>query len=633
MYFNKITPEKTTYLPTKIYNRNHITPFTMDALIRINDLSKTYGSNTLFENVSIDIHRNDCIGILGPNGCGKTTLFKILLGWELPSFGHINKQDNLQIRYLDQHGISQEDKTVHDFFQRTTQPSSIQQEIKTLENRLQDPTIYSSPEYETIIERMQKLNIQANKLTSDNRWDAALEILEGLHLKDITKNTETKQLSGGERQKIALASIFAQSDDCDLLLLDEPTNHLDIPTIEWLEGKIADFTQTVMIISHDRYLLDDLVDHVFEFEHDSIECYDASYEDYEEQKRMRDHVKNKAAKKKRAEIRRQKKIIETMSRRNRYDRQIASKLKRLEKDQNFEDETLKNFLLKFHFKSVFKSGKNVADGKHISKQFDDLSIIDDQQFEILAGQKIGLIGPNGCGKTTFLKMLTGEITPDKGQIHMSSGVTWGYFDQGHLLLNPENNLLEEVQRDQQEVSENDAKALLGQFDFKNDRIFKKVQMLSGGEQARLSILRLLIQPYNFLMLDEPTNHMDMESKDAIERALNSYSGTVLVVSHDRRFLDRVTDTIFFMNEGTLRSYKGNYSQFRLQHQKELLYESDARHLPKSIPGVEIYVVCKSFTNWTTRTKHKKGEKIFIGDHNRDIYEHAIGGKWIKKQRK
>jgi len=605
----------------------------MKALITANDIEKSFGNEILFENVSFNIHRTDCIGILGQNGCGKTTLFKILLGWIKPGVGHVTYQNNVNMRYLDQVAITQEDDTIYDFFLRTTQPTSIQKEINELETRLENPSIYSSPEYEDIIVRLQKLKSSANRYTSDNRWNASLEILETLDITDLSKKTKTHTLSGGERQKIALASIFSQSKDVDVLLLDEPTNHLDIPTIEWLEEQIADFPYAVLIISHDRYLLDDLVDRVFEFEGNDIVIYDATYEEYEEQKKMREHVKQKAIKKKKAELKRQKTIIEKMTRRNRFDRQIASKVKRLEKENLEQNEVLKSFFLKFHFKSVFKSGKNVADGSHLKKRFGDIHILDDVHFEIFAGQKIGLIGPNGCGKTTFLRMLTGKESPDAGSIHISSGVAWGYFDQGHLSLKQDNILIDEVRRNQHNISENDAKALLGQFGFTKEMMLNKVGQLSGGERARVAILRLLTQPYNFLMLDEPTNHMDMDSKDAIERALNTYSGTVLVVSHDRRFLDKITDTIFFMSDGSLKSYKGNYSQFKMQRQEELLQNSDATHIPKSIPGVEEYLVCKSFTNWTTRTKHKKGEIIFIGDHNREIYQHAIDGKWIKPVKK
>ncbi len=601
----------------------------MEVLIKARGLSKTFGGKTLFDDVSLDIFTDNCIGLLGTNGCGKTTLFKILLEWEQANTGEIWRKDNLQIRYLDQVAISPLDETVHDFFIRTTQPDSIQQQIKECETQLEDPNIYSSPNYEDVLEKIRKLKLSANRNTSSIRWEAALNILNKIGLKNISPTTKINALSGGEKQKIALASVLAQPKECDLLLLDEPTNHLDIETIEWLERQIVDFPNAVMIISHDQYLLDDLVDRVFEIQGNRIEIFNATFEEYEKQKQLRQHIKTQAFEKSKAEIQRQKTVIETMSRRNKYDRQIKSKMNRLEKEQRVENPVLKSFLLKFRFKTLFKSGKNVAEGHNLWKQFDNKIILNHVNFEILAGQKIGFIGPNGCGKTTFLKILTGEEKVEEGTLHISTGVNWGYFDQGHLSLNPKNSLIDELRRDQKDVSENDAKALLGQFNFKGNMVFNQVQQLSGGERARLAILRLILQPYNFLILDEPTNHMDMDSKAAIECALNSYTGTVIAVSHDRRFLDMIADTIFFMDNGSIKMYHGNYTSFRLQRQKELTNFSDENLAYLSMKGMKKYVVHKSFTNWTTRTKHKVGENIFIGDHNEKSYEHAIKNNLIR----
>ena len=601
----------------------------MEVLIKAFGLSKTFGGKPLFDNASLDIFTDDCIGLLGVNGCGKTTLFKILLGWEQVNTGDIWRKDNLQIRYLDQVAISPLDETVHDFFIRTTQPDTIQQQIKECETMLEDPNIYSSPYYVDLLEKIRKLKLSANRNASNIRWEAALCILNDIGLKNIIPTTKINALSGGEKQKIALASVLAQPKECDLLLLDEPTNHLDIETIEWLERQIVDFPNAVIIISHDRYLLDDLVDRVFEIQGNHIEIFNATFEEYEIQKQLRQHIKVQAFEKSKAEIQRQKTVIETMSRRNKYDRQIKSKMNRLEKEQRIENPVLKSFLLKFRFKNIFKSGKNVADGHDLGKRFDDKIILNHVNFEILAGQKIGFIGPNGCGKTTFLKILTGEEKFEEGDLHISSGVSWGYFDQGHLSLIPKNNLIDELRRDQKDVSENDAKALLGQFNFKGDMVFNQVQQLSGGERARLAILRLILRSYNFLILDEPTNHMDLESKVAIECALNSYNGTVIAVSHDRRFLDVIADTIFFMDKGSIKIYHGNYTNFRLQRLKELTDLSDENLAYLSTKGMKKYVVYKSFTNWTTRMKHKVGENIFIGDHNEKSYDHAIKNKLIR----
>ncbi len=602
----------------------------MEVFIKARDLSKTIAGKLLFENVAFDVCNDDCIGLLGPNGCGKTTLFKILLGWECASSGDLWRKDNLQVRYLEQTAISSYDKTVYDFFIRTTRPELIQQQINAYEKQLEDPETYNSSKYQEILENIKKLTVSASKFAINKRWEESLNIFKELDLPEFLPNTLTKSLSGGERQKVALASVFAQSKNCDLLLLDEPTNHLDIETIEWLERKIADFPNAVMIVSHDRYLLDDLVDRVFEIQDYNLEIYESTFEEYEEQKRLREHIKIKEYLKSKAEIQRQKKAIEKMSRRNRYDRQLASKMKRLEKLQHVENPVLKSYLLKFKFKNVFKSGKNVAEGYDLGKCFGEKIILDNANFEIFSGQKIGLIGPNGCGKTTFLKILTGDERIDEGKLHISSGVKMGYFDQGHLSLDPEKTLVDELRRDQMELSENDAKALLGQFNFKGNMVFNKVDQLSGGERARLAILRLILQPYNFLLLDEPTNHMDMDSKVAVESALNSYSGTVITVSHDRRFLDVFSDTIFFLDKGSLKIYSGNYTNFRLQRLKELTDLSDAKLAYLSSTGLKKYVVCKAFTIWSEKRKYKVGEEVFIGDHNERIYEWAIKNRFLRQ---
>jgi ATP-binding cassette subfamily F protein 3 len=601
----------------------------MENLIKAMDLSKTFGGKLLFEDASFDVFIDNCIGLLGSNGCGKTTLLKIILGWEKPGTGLIKRKDNLKIRYLDQVAISSEDKTVYDFFIRTTQLDLISQKIKAYEKQLENPEVYNSSKYEQIIENIQKLRISANKSACNVRWEAALNLLKKIGLEDFLPNTRVDSLSGGERQKIALASVLAQPNECDLLLLDEPTNHLDIETIEWLEKQIVDFPNAVMIISHDRYLLDDLVDRIFEIRGERLKIYNTTFVEYEERKKIQEHVKNRAYQKSKAEIKRQKTVIETMSRRNKYDRQIASKINRLVKEERVENPMLKSYLLKFRFKTLFKSGKNVAEGENVVKRFDDKIVLDNVNFEILAGQKICLIGPNGSGKTTFLKILTGEEQYDEGYIHVSSGVSWGYFDQGHLSLNPNNSLIDELRRDQKDISKNDAKALLGHFNFKGNVILNKVKQVSGGERARLAILRLILQPYNFLILDEPTNHMDMESKAAIESALNSYSGTIIAVSHDRRFLDKVADTIFYMNDNSIKVYQGNYTSFRLQRQKELTDPSGSDLAYLSMRGLKKYVVCKSFTVWATKTKHKVGDEVFIGDHNEELYEWAIKAKILK----
>jgi ATP-binding cassette subfamily F protein 3 len=602
----------------------------MDPILHVYNLSKSIAGKQLFENVTFDVYPEDCIGLLGPNGCGKTTLFHILLGHERSDSGDVEKKEGIHIRCLEQIPVHPTDATLKDFFSRTAQTDTIQQQMRSYEKQLEDPTVYETTRHQEILDEIRKLQIQTSKTSGTAQLETARHLLTDLGLPDLSPDTPMRSLSGGERQKIALAAVLSQPQSCNLLLLDEPTNHLDIETIEWLEQKIADLSCAVIIVTHDQYLLNDLIDRMIEFRGTHLEVYEGTYEEYEEQKKIREHIKQQEYQKAAVAMKRQLAAIEKITRRNRYNIQINSRMKQFEKLKRVENPILKNYLLRFHFKTVMKSGKNIAEGTGISKYYTDKRILTNTSFEITAGQKIGLIGPNGCGKTTFLKLLTGEEKPTSGAIHISQGVKWGYFDQGHLSLQENNTVLEETIRGHKDLGEDDAKALLGQFNFKGTMVSNTVGQLSGGERARLAFLRLIMEPYNFLLLDEPTNHMDIDSKTAIEAALNTYNGTVIVVSHDRKFLDSVTDTIFFMHDAEISMYTGNYSMFRQQRQKELTEygEKDLAYL--SMSGLKKYVVTKGFTIWTIKKKHVVGEEVYIGDHNRSLYDWAIKGGLLKE---
>ena len=605
----------------------------MDPLIKAINISKTIQGKTLFKDTSFDVYKGDCIGIIGPNGCGKTSLFRVILQDLILDDGELFIKDALRIRMLSQTIEQQKNVTVQQFITQQINEHGHHQQLKKYEKQLEDPEIYNSDAYKVVLEKIQDLKISISQSKNKSQLHEVMEILKEISLDYISLADKIDVLSGGERQKLSLASVLVQPSQCDLLLLDEPTNHLDIETIEWLENGLIDLPCPVMIITHDEYLLDDLVDRVFDFQGDNIQVFNANYEEYLEQNHLRQQQKYHEYKKSLIKMKQQKTSIQKMTRRNKYDKQITSKIKRMEKTQQIKNPVLKNYLLRFNFETSFKSGKNIADGNKICKSFNEKTIFEDVDFEIFSGQKIGLIGPNGCGKTTLLKILTGEEKQDTGNIQISRGVRYGYFDQGHLSLNPTNTLVHEVLKDHKDLDENDAKALLGQFNFKGEIIHKTINQLSGGERARLSLLRLLMQPYNLLILDEPTNHMDLQSKKSIESALNTYDGTVIVVSHDRTFLDAVSDTIFLMKDHTVKTYHGNYTMFKQQRIKELtdLSNKNLSYLSKS--GLKKYVVKKSFTEWTTHTKHKIGDTVFIGDHNEENYEYALNSGCLKQVKK
>ena len=605
----------------------------MDWLIQANKIAKIIQGKKLFTDASFEIYGNECIGVIGPNGCGKTTLFRIFLTNIIPDDGELFIKDGLRIRLLKQTLQEQKDITIEEFLIEQINKNSYHQQLKKYEKQLEDPEIYNSDSYKIILEKIQELKMNISQTNSSTPLHEIREILSEINLGEISFDEKIDVLSGGERQKLMLASILMQPDQCDLLLLDEPTNHLDIETIEWLEEGIVDLPCSVLIVSHDEYLLDDLVDRVFDFQNETIEVFNVNYEEYLEQNQLRKQQRYHEYKKTLKKMQQQKASIRNMTRRNRYNTQIKSKVKRLEKFKQIENPILKNYLLRFNFKSSFKSGKNIADGHNISKTFDGKTIFSKTSFEILSGQKIGLIGPNGSGKTTFLRMLMGSLQPDHGNIHISSGAKYGYFDQGHLSLNLENTLIEELVKDHIELDENDAKALLGQFNFKGNTVENTIGTLSGGERARLNLLKLLMQPYNFLILDEPTNHMDIQSKKAIESALSAYNGAVIVVSHDRTFLDTVCDTIFFINEKTINEYHGNYTIFKTQRIKEITDLSDKSLSYLSKSGMRKYVVKKAFTEWQTRTKHKVGDFVYIGDHNETNYEWALNSGCLRQVKK
>jgi ATP-binding cassette subfamily F protein 3 len=601
----------------------------MESIIKAQGLTKTIGNNILFQHVSFNINSQDCIGLIGPNGSGKTTLLRLILQEIRPSSGELWVKNDLIITYVPQVLISNPEQTIEEYIQEKSNNNVIYKRIEAIDLTLQDYHIYNTPEYDRLVEKRNYLRAALVKTSSVFCYDNVKNDLQESGMNQLFAHKKISSLSTGERQKLILSCAFLNLKETHLLLLDEPTNHLDIPSIEWFEKHLSKFQGAILLITHDRYLLDNFAERMFEINNHQIDVYNIPFEIFEEQKQILHHIRVQQYNKYCADVQKRESSIEKMTRRNRFNAQVSSKIQRMQKIKKIPDPGLKNYFIKYQIKSLSKSGKNIADGSNITKSYRDIGILKNTNFEIFSGQKIGLIGRNGCGKTTFLKLLIGEEEPDSGTIKLSKGVRYGYFDQDHRSLKLDNSLIKEVRRSYSNLTENDAKALLGHFRFKGTDVDKTIEQLSGGEQSRLALLQLFLQPTNFLILDEPTNHMDIESIGAIEQALIAYDGTILLVSHDRRFLDMVTDFTFLMINGKIQIYKGNFSSSRFQRQQK--YYGSSHVDEELLYGINIkkYVVKKSFTDWNTGKKYKVGDIISIGDYNYHLFEWAINSGRLK----
>ena len=530
-------------------------------VLSANNLTKTYGTDVIIDKASFHLNAGDKVGIIGRNGAGKTTLLNMLTG-ELPcDEGEFFVSQNTRIGYLKQRDNFSSEGTVLEEIE------GIFSGLRELENEIAELSdkVAENPQDTGLLNRLDELQHRFDREGGYTYKSEMIGILNSMAFDESFYNKKISSLSGGERTRLALAALLLEKPD--ILLLDEPTNHLDIGTLKWLEQYLEAYRGTIMIVSHDRYFLDRTVNRIFEVENHKVYSYQGKYSDYAAQKKLRRETELRAYNNQQREIARQEEMIRRMKQRGteHLAKRAASREKRLDMIERIERPESEMGKMKIHFKENFPSGGDVIMAENLEKSFgrggERRELFHGVNLDIKRGERICILGPNGAGKTTLLRVLLGELRPDAGYLKIGHNVAFGYYDQGQLLLNDTNTVLEELKESYRLYTDTEMRSILGRFLFKGEEVFLPVGSLSGGEKARLSLLKLMLSGANTLILDEPTNHLDIESKEVFEEALMEFPGTVIVVSHDRYFLQRIPTRILELTQEGIIEYLGRYDYY------------------------------------------------------------------------
>ncbi|MDR2157477.1 MAG: ATP-binding cassette domain-containing protein, partial [Clostridiales Family XIII bacterium] len=507
--------------------------------IAVSHLSKSFGANVILDDVSFNVNKGERVGIVGGNGAGKSTLLKILAGRDDEAGGKV-------------------------FVASGKRPGYLRQETGT-ETADVASSVSASARGVTILEVMRRAHDEAAASGATVYESEIRGILRSMAFPDSVHDSPIGRLSGGEKTRLAFAELLLKKPD--ILLLDEPTNHLDIGTLNWLEQKLKAWNGTILLVSHDRYFLDQTVNRIFEIEHRRLTAYDGNYSVFAEKKRALREARERAFQNRRAEIGRQEEMIRRFKERGteKLAKRAASREKRLARLPSLERPVAEAAQLRLRPAEERKSGEDVIAVEGVRKSFEangvNRELFRDVALEVKRGERICMVGANGVGKTTLLKILLGRLQPDGGRIRKGHNVNFGYYDQEQQSLAGNRTVLEEMTSAYRSYSEGEMRNILAGFLFTGDMVFQEVASLSGGERAKLSLLKTLLSGANTLLLDEPTNHMDIASREAIEDALLSFTGTLLIISHDRYFLGKVPTRIVELTGGGLVNYPGNYDYF------------------------------------------------------------------------
>lgn len=540
-------------------------------VLSCNNLNKSFGIDTVLENISFTVNEGDKVGIIGVNGTGKTTLFKVLSGIYGYDSGDIYLGKGVEIGYLEQNTNFQSDKTIYEeVLEVFSDLMEMEKYIRNLEIKISEES--SNPHSKELDKLMNEYSHKLELFSELNGYGYKSEvkgILKGLGFSDEDMQTPINILSGGEKTRVLLSKLLLKNPS--LLLLDEPTNHLDSDAIEWLEVFLKQYKGTVIIISHDRYFLDQVVNRVFEIHNKRLKTYNGNYSKFIELSKVEKELEVKKYEDQQKEIKKQEESIERLKAygREKHLKRARSKEKMLDKVDVLDKPDVFRKKASIQFNPAVSSGNDVLEVKDLSMGYGERILFKDINFNIYRGEKVALIGANGIGKSTLFKIIMNEIVPLTGNTKLGTNVHVDYFHQEQKTLNLDNTIIDEIWNDHPNLNQTTLRNMLGSFLFEDEEVFKKISTLSGGERARVAILKLILSNSNFLLLDEPTNHLDIDSKEVLEEALLNYTGTLFTISHDRYFLNTVVDKILVLDSEGITEYLGNYDYY-MEKKKQAL---------------------------------------------------------------
>lgn len=528
-------------------------------ILQCSHISKAFSTENILSDISFHINDHEKAAIVGINGSGKSTLLKIITGHLSSDEGEVILRGDATVGYLAQNQEYESGQTIYAEMQNARpEIPALEQQMHELSAKME---VAKETELETLIQKYDNARNRFEQLQGYAYQSEVTGVLKGLGFSENEFNKSVNTLSGGEKTRVALAKMLLQAPD--LIILDEPTNHLDINAITWLENYLAGYAGAVLIVAHDRYFLDKIVTKVIELRQTHGRMYQGNYTQYAAKRQEILDTMMKQYENQQAEIKHQEAVIEKLKSFNREKsvKRAESREKMLNKIERLEKPTEENTRMKLLFTPAVQSGNDVLSVEGLSKTFDGVSLFSDIHFDIKRGEHVAIIGDNGTGKTTILKIINKILPPDAGTITLGANVQIGYYDQEHQILHPDKTLFEEIQDTYPNMTNTEIRNTLAAFLFTEDDVFKQIRSLSGGERGRVSLAKLMLSDANLLLLDEPTNHLDMDSREILENAIRHFTGTVLYVSHDRYFINTTATRILNLTEKHLLNYLGNYDYF------------------------------------------------------------------------